>query len=319
MKKNIYINYQSVILIFALLIATFAFGQTGLTYERYDNITGTKVQALYNSAAYPDSPDVVSILNSFEVPSHIGSNYGVRVSGYITAPETGLYYFWIASDDEGTLELSTDDTVNNTILIAHVSDYASDLEWNKFPEQKSIAINLTAGQHYFVQAHLQEGSGGDHLTVGWRKPSDGNGTDPVEIIPGSVLSPRGTTFSSTGNWSNTGTDIYILSGNVGIGTQTTGTYKLAVNGNIRAKEIKVETANWPDYVFTENYTLPTLEEVQKHIDQNGHLINIPSAKEIETNGLELGEMNRLLLEKIEELTLYILEQEKRIQYLEHKK
>ncbi|MGX1931313.1 hypothetical protein [Flagellimonas sp. 2504JD4-2] len=101
-------------------------------------------------------------------------------------------------------------------------------------------------------------------------------------------------------------------GNVGIGTTNPGTYKLAVNGNIRAKEVKVETG-WADYVFKEDYDLPTLEEVAKHIQEKGHLINIPSTKEVEENGIQLGKMNKLLLEKIEELTLYTLAQEKELQ------
>ncbi|MEC7262905.1 MAG: hypothetical protein VXW38_04130 [Bacteroidota bacterium] len=95
-------------------------------------------------------------------------------------------------------------------------------------------------------------------------------------------------------------------GNVGIGTSNPGGYKLAVKGKIRAEEIKVETG-WADYVFEDGYDLPSLEEVERHIKEKGHLINIPSAKEVEANGVELGEMNKLLLEKIEELTLYIIE------------
>ncbi len=105
------------------------------------------------------------------------------------------------------------------------------------------------------------------------------------------------------------------SGNVGIGTMDPDVYKLAVKGKIRAEEIRVETG-WADYVFTEDYTLPTLEEVEKHIMEKGHLINIPSASEVEANGIEIGRMNKLLLEKIEELTLYILQQEERIRTLE---
>ena len=95
-------------------------------------------------------------------------------------------------------------------------------------------------------------------------------------------------------------------GNVGIGTTSPGIYKLAVNGSIRAKEIKVETG-WADYVFKEDYDLPTLQEVEKHIKEKGHLINIPSAEEVEENGIQLGEMNMKLLEKIEELTLYLID------------
>ena len=121
------------------------------------------------------------------------------------------------------------------------------------------------------------------------------------------------TPSSTSLWNSNGSTAYFNSGSVGIGTSTPGEFRLAVNGPIRAKEVKVESSNWPDYVFTEDYDLPSLEEVQKHIDKNGHLFNIPSALEIKTNGLELGEMNRLLLEKIEELTLYILENKAEIE------
>jgi hypothetical protein len=117
-------------------------------------------------------------------------------------------------------------------------------------------------------------------------------------------------------WVQNGSNVSFTEGNVGIGIADPGTWKLAVNGNIRAKEIKVET-DWADYVFEKNYVLPSLDEVANHIKKNGHLINIPSAKEVEENGVELGEMNKLLLEKIEELTLYILNQENRIRILEN--
>ena len=104
-------------------------------------------------------------------------------------------------------------------------------------------------------------------------------------------------------------------GNFGIGTNTPGSYRLAVKGKIRAEEVKVETG-WADYVFEDDYNLPTLKEVEDHIKNQGHLINIPSAKEVEANGIYLGEMNKLLLEKIEELTLYIIDQDKKQKKLE---
>jgi len=98
-------------------------------------------------------------------------------------------------------------------------------------------------------------------------------------------------------------------GSVGIGTNNTGTYKLAVNGSIRSKEVKVE-ANWSDFVFYDNYDLRTLDEVEQHIKENGHLPDIPSEEEVNKNGISLGEMNAKLLQKIEELTLYLIEQNK---------
>jgi len=106
-------------------------------------------------------------------------------------------------------------------------------------------------------------------------------------------------------------------GNIGIGT-TAPTEKLSVKGKIRAQEIKVELTGWADYVFAKDYKLPTLEETENHIKKNGHLPNIPSAAEVAKNGVELGEMNKKLLQKIEELTLYIIDQQKRIEKLENK-
>jgi len=100
-------------------------------------------------------------------------------------------------------------------------------------------------------------------------------------------------------------------GNVGIGTTNPGTYKLAVNGKIRAKEIKVDTG-WSDFVFEKEYKLPTLTEVENHIQEKGHLKDIPSAKEVAENGIFLGEMDSKLLQKIEELMLYTIAQEKQL-------
>lgn len=98
-------------------------------------------------------------------------------------------------------------------------------------------------------------------------------------------------------------------GNVGIGTNNPKE-KLSVNGNIRAHEIKVETANWPDYVFMANYQLPSLQETEQYIKKKGHLPGIPSAEDVKVNGVDLGDMNTRLLKKIEELTLYLIEMKK---------
>ncbi len=105
------------------------------------------------------------------------------------------------------------------------------------------------------------------------------------------------------------------SGNVGIGT-TTPDAKLAVNGTIHTKEVKVDLTGWPDYVFAKEYDLLSVEEVADFIKKNGHLPKMPSAATVEKDGVLLGDMNKKLLEKIEELTLYTIEQEKKIKALE---
>ncbi|WP_417799966.1 hypothetical protein [Tenacibaculum sp.] len=111
-----------------------------------------------------------------------------------------------------------------------------------------------------------------------------------------------------------GTEKMIIktNGNVGVGTTTTGSHKLAVEGSIGAREIKVEGSGWSDFVFEKEYELPTLKEVESHIKEKGHLKDIPSAKEVEKNGFYLGAMDAKLLQKIEELTLYTIQQEKKI-------
>jgi hypothetical protein len=108
-----------------------------------------------------------------------------------------------------------------------------------------------------------------------------------------------------------------ITGNVGIGI-TTPKNKLDVNGTIHSKEVKVDMTGWSDFVFKKQYNLPTLAEVEKHIKGKGHLENIPNEEEVLKNGINLGEMNAKLLQKIEELTLYIIQQEKKntIQTLE---
>ena len=120
----------------------------------------------------------------------------------------------------------------------------------------------------------------------------------------------------TFSWMNTEKVRISPNGNVGIGTTTTGSHKLAVEGSIGAREIKVEGSGWSDFVFEKNYELPTLENVEQHIKEKGHLQDIPSAKEVEKNGFFLGEMDAKLLQKIEELTLYTIQQEKKIKALE---
>jgi hypothetical protein len=105
-----------------------------------------------------------------------------------------------------------------------------------------------------------------------------------------------------------------INGSVGIGTTTPGSFKLAVEGKIGAREVNVTMTNpWPDYVFEPTYNLSPLDSIKTYIDKNKHLPEVPSAKEMEKNGVNLGEMNMLLLKKIEELTLYQIEMNRKIE------
>jgi hypothetical protein len=106
-------------------------------------------------------------------------------------------------------------------------------------------------------------------------------------------------------------------GAMGIGSVNTGdaNYKLFVESGIRTRKVKVDMDTWPDYVFESKYQLMSLQEVEAYIQQNKHLPDVPSAEDISQNGLELGEGQAVLLRKIEELTLYMIEQNKQIEQL----
>lgn len=154
------------------------------------------------------------------------------------------------------------------------------------------------------------------------------GTTTADDIVGAwrIFGP-GTGGAGSDVWSTSGTDAYYSSGNVGIGVANPDA-PLTVKGQIHSTEVKVDMlgALVPDYVFLKDYDLKTLEEVEKSIKELGHLPKIPSAKELEENGMELKAMNLSLLEKVEELTLYIIQQhksqkqlEERIQVLETQK
>jgi hypothetical protein len=130
------------------------------------------------------------------------------------------------------------------------------------------------------------------------------------------LNQYGKTLHYTSNFLGTGVNYF--AGEIGLGTPNTNGNKLAVAGNIaidgilKAKEVKVQTDVWADYVFDENYELKSLSELQNYIEENGHLPGVPSGDEVIEKGISVAEMNVKLLEKIEELVVYTLQQEEKI-------
>jgi len=122
-------------------------------------------------------------------------------------------------------------------------------------------------------------------------------------------------FAANAQWLPAGAttgNIYYTNGNVGIGTSDTKGYKFAVAGKVVVEEITVKlSASWPDYVFSSSYRLPSLSELERFIIVHRHLPEIASADEVGKNGVDVGAMNVLLLKKVEELTLYIIELEKK--------
>jgi Phage T4 tail fibre len=128
-----------------------------------------------------------------------------------------------------------------------------------------------------------------------------------------------TSQSGSTNWNSP--KMYLrYDGNLGLGT-TNPTQKLTVKGTVYSTEVKVDVnaGTGPDYVFEPSYQLPSLTEIENYIKANKHLPEVPSAKEMEANGINLSEMNMLLLKKVEELTLYAIEQSKIIENLQQEK
>jgi autotransporter-associated beta strand protein len=163
-----------------------------LTREVWTNVTGSSVANI----PVGTTPTFTDKLASFETPTNWADNFGTRVSGVFTAPADGDYTFWIASDDNSQLWLSTNSSPANKQLIAAVNSYTISREWTKFPSQKSVAVSLVQGQQYYIEALQKENAGGDNLAVAWARPGQPT-TVPSEIIPGSVFSSVPGAFSFT--------------------------------------------------------------------------------------------------------------------------
>ncbi len=141
--------------------------------ETYSNIPGSTIADLTNHSSFPSSPTVSQHIPVFASPINRGDQFGTRIRGYVVAPETGDYTFWIAGDEQSHLFLSNDESSANKRLIASVptGQTTAQLEWDKFGSQRSLPVRLIAGQRYYVEALHKENTGSDHLAVGWELPS----------------------------------------------------------------------------------------------------------------------------------------------------
>jgi hypothetical protein len=160
---------------------------TGIFRQVWTGIPGTLVSDLTGNPNYPNNPNAEEVLSNFETPTDVMDDYGQRLQALITAPQTGNYTFWIASDDQSFLYLSNNDQPANKQQIATVPDWAASREWTKYAQQMSSPQSLVAGQRYYIEALMKEGGGGDNLAVRWQLPNSAI----EEPIPGSRLTPYG--------------------------------------------------------------------------------------------------------------------------------
>ena len=159
-------------------------GTGQISRKWWTGISGDNISALTNDPDFPDNPDGSDLLTSFEAPTDWGDSYGTLIQGYLHPVSSGNYTFWIASDDNGELWLSSDEMPSNASLIAEVPGWSSPRQWNKFPEQQSATINLQAGQKYYMEALQKEGGGLDNLAVAWQGPGLSQ-----QVIQGQFVSP----------------------------------------------------------------------------------------------------------------------------------
>ncbi|MGB5666477.1 MAG: fibronectin type III domain-containing protein, partial [Maribacter sp.] len=262
------------------------------------NITDTTVDLIWSE---PNDNVGVTGYEVFQNGTSIGTTLGATTFNVIGLNAVTPYAFTVfAEDAAGNVSLVSNPVNINTTFVHYTTENANmtSIDWQ--------ARDINASRDILVNRNLGIGT----INPIYELNVDGT-------INASEILVNGLPLQNSSIWNQSGSDIFYNTGNVGIGTNNTQGYRLAVAGNVIAESMKVELqVNWPDFVFTKNYGLPSLETVEQHILEKGHLLNIPSAKDVAENGLDLGEMNAKLLQKIEELTLYTIQQEKRINNLE---
>ena len=149
-------------------------GGIGMVREVWGGIGGVGLGGLTGNPAYPNFPSSRNLITgNVQAPIDVADNYAQRIHGYLLAPSTGLYRFWIASDDEGALYISSNSNAANATLIASVPGWTSPNQWDKYAQQQSGYISLVAGQYYYLYALAKEGGGLDNLSIGWERPGFG--------------------------------------------------------------------------------------------------------------------------------------------------
>jgi hypothetical protein len=150
----------------------------------YNGIPGASVEDLTSHFSFPNNYSAKEELASFDGGLNRGDRYGSTIRGYLIAPATGDYTFWIASDNSSELWISTDESLDNVVLRASLSGLTDRYNWTANASQESVSIPLVEGRAYYIEARHKEDVGADHVAVAWQGPGIGR-----EVIPGTWLSP----------------------------------------------------------------------------------------------------------------------------------
>ncbi|MFV0332076.1 MAG: hypothetical protein ACK5KL_19990, partial [Dysgonomonas sp.] len=240
-----------------------------------------------------DNRLTINFENDFTGGIKLGSHVHVR------PPGTTPYELYV----EGNLRAQTL-TLSRGILMSDLilQDDADKVNYNKWGKRLYFGLPGESTDNIFIARYNTAFNASElRLCIG---------DDNLENAPSSLIEKfrigiiRGETFGNV--FTVTG------SGKVGIGVDDPQN-ALDVNGIIHAKEVKIDNNGWADFVFDNGYKLPTLSEVEAHIQEHKRLPEIPSEAEVKKNGVDVGEMQVKLLQKIEELTLYVIDLEKKVQ------
>ncbi|MBV4358900.1 autotransporter outer membrane beta-barrel domain-containing protein [Pinibacter aurantiacus] len=264
----------------------FASGQGALYYSTGSYNIGLGYLAAFNQTSGDNN---IIIANNADLPNRTGSNqmnigntiYGTGINS--STPGAGSIGIGTTSprsklETVGSGMFSS--AANGSSLIIDATNLQTDVNYSN--------VRLVAGSALGA-AYLKTSLDNYGGYFSWTR---GSSSGPVEVMR-----------------------IDATSGNVGIGTASPSEM-LSVNGNIRGKKVIVTTNGWADYVFESSYKLPSLDSIAAFIKENKHLPEIPSASTIEKDGQDVGEVQKLLLKKVEELTLYIIDQNKKIETLQ---
>ena len=316
-KLNVKKIKKTAILVFVIL-PLFSFGQNNLFlgdfsgesitsgqnnvftgfYSGFSNTTGSNNIAMgFRSLYYNTTGKNNTTLGFKSLYSNITGNNNTASGRH------SLYYNTTGNSNtaSGTNSLYSNTTGNNNTAFGSFS-----LEFNTTGKH-NIAFGHSSGKD--LSNGMANTISNNSIFIGGKTKALGD-NQSNQIVIGYDATGAGDNSVVLGNNEITKT---VLKGNIGIGTDNPGSWELAVDGKIKTKEVKVTIEGWSDFVFYEDYQLPTLNEVENHIIEKGHLKDIPSAEEVKQDGFFLGEMDAKLLQKIEELTLYTIQQQKELE------
>ena len=237
----------------------------GLAADYWYNLSGSSVSTLKEHVSYPINPDFSASIETLDIQSNNEkNNYGLRLHGYLTPQNSGNYTFKISSDDESELWISSNQSDTNKSLIASVPGYTNYQVFDKYSQQVSSSIELNAGQMYFIEVLLKQGSGSSHLTVMWK---DENNNE--EIIPNSVLTrPQQATPSSNVNFDSEVIDL----GTTMFGTLFEGDIQNTANSDL-GLDVTYTKLDGPSWL---------------KVGQRGILSGIPSEQDVGINSFSIA-------------------------------